>query len=103
MNTLSSLILLLDHLHYFVPLIFKSLHLPDNNCVPEGHQECPGGWWGAKKGACGPCSCTASGLHPHCDARTGECRCKVGIEIKCHIIYLLLLGGYNTYVKYNNN
>lgn len=58
-------------------------HVIDDMCIPEGHQECPGGWWGAKKGTCGPCSCAAPGLHPHCDVRTGDCRCKVGLDFIC--------------------
>ncbi|CAH2107056.1 unnamed protein product [Euphydryas editha] len=45
-------------------------------CAAEARAECPGGWWGARRGACGPCACAAPGLHPHCDARTGRCRCK---------------------------
>ncbi|XP_050342751.1 protocadherin-like wing polarity protein stan [Nymphalis io] len=47
-----------------------------SGCTAESRQECPGGWWGSRRGACGPCDCTASGLHPHCDAHTGRCRCK---------------------------
>ncbi|XP_026490100.2 protocadherin-like wing polarity protein stan isoform X1 [Vanessa tameamea] len=47
-----------------------------SGCTAESRQECPGGWWGSRRGACGPCGCVASGLHPHCDARTGRCRCK---------------------------
>ncbi|XP_041976162.1 protocadherin-like wing polarity protein stan isoform X2 [Aricia agestis] len=45
-------------------------------CEESAAWECPGGWWGARAGVCGPCHCAAPGLHPHCAPVTGECRCK---------------------------
>ncbi|XP_026739662.1 protocadherin-like wing polarity protein stan [Trichoplusia ni] len=48
-----------------------------DGCAPAARESCPGGWWGAAGGACGPCHCApARGLHPHCHATTGLCHCK---------------------------
>ncbi|OWR45133.1 cadherin [Danaus plexippus plexippus] len=49
--------------------------MTESGCTSARSGSCPGGWWGAR-GACGPCACSAKGLHPHCHADTGRCRCK---------------------------
>ncbi|XP_072940790.1 protocadherin-like wing polarity protein stan [Epargyreus clarus] len=54
----------------------EGYNMTASGCVVAAATACPRGWWGAA--ACGPCDCgsPASGRHPHCHPRTGECHCK---------------------------